>query len=96
MALREPDFQPSRGSFAHPQPAIILHYPGLILDNQLRHAMGDERKRSGDRRITKERRSGKDTRSEEEKRLTGERRTQVDRRSGEDRRAKRGDTPKTK
>jgi len=68
----------------------------LILDNQRRHAMGDERKRSGDRRTTKERRSGKDTRSEEEKRLTGERRSQVDRRSGEDRRAKRSDTPKTK
>ena len=43
--------------------------------------MGDEQKRSGDRRTTKERRSGTDTRTEEEKRLTGERRSQVDRRS---------------
>ena len=57
--------------------------------------MSDERKRSGDKRIAKERRSGKDTR-EEEKRLTGERRTQADRRSGQDRRVKRSDSPKTK
>src|SRR5438552_17880210 len=68
----------------------------LILDNQRRPAMGDDKKRSGDRRTTKERRSGKDTRSEDEKRLTGERRSKVDRRSGQDRRAKPSDPPKTK
>ncbi len=69
---------------------------GLDLFHSRRHAMGDDKKRSGDRRTTKERRSGKDTRSEGEKRLTGERRSKVDRRSGQDRRAKPSDTPKTK
>ncbi len=67
---------------------------GVVILDQRRHEMGDERKQSGDRRKTTERRSGKDARSEEEKRLTGERRSGVDRRSGKDRRAKGSDTPK--
>jgi hypothetical protein len=57
--------------------------------------MDDHEKRAaGDRRTTKERRSGIDTRSEKEKALIGERRSQVDRRSGRDRRTEHADTPK--
>ena len=82
--------------FRAPATGDSLQPSRLILDNQRRPAMGDDKKRSGDRRTMKERRSGIDTRSEEEKRLAGERRSQVDRRSGQDRRAKRSETPKTK
>jgi hypothetical protein len=56
--------------------------------------MGNTERRSGaGRRITKDRRSGIDTRPESEKHLIGERRSGSDRRSNPDRRAGLGDKP---
>jgi hypothetical protein len=58
----------------------------MILGNPTEITMGSDEKRWGeDRRTSKERRSGTDTRSEEEKQLTGERRSGIDRRSRQNR-----------
>ena len=48
------------GAFRGPATGDSLQLFKLILGNQRRHAMGDDRNRGDDRRTTKERRSGKE------------------------------------